>query len=55
MISPVSSNNEISSGAISQAKPQPVKQGASSPQDTVHVSSQALAGGGDVDHDGDSH
>lgn len=53
MISPVSStqNEHVPSAAAPKAPPAPVK---APPQDTVHLSSQAT-GGGDVDHDGDSH
>jgi hypothetical protein len=40
-----------SQGAPAQ-KAQPAPQ---APQDSVHLSPAALKGGGDVDHDGDSH
>ncbi len=56
MISPVSSANAVPASSIQQTPPAPKAQAGSSPQDTVHLSKQALAAaGGDVDHDGDSH
>jgi len=45
--SPVQSNSTPKSAAPSTP--------ASQPQDTVHLSTAALAASGDVDHDGDSH
>jgi len=53
MFSPVSStqNANAVSAAAPKAPPAAVK---APPQDSVHLSSQAT-GGGDVDHDGDSH
>ncbi len=54
MISPVSSSPAVS--AVPQSQTPATKPAASAPQDSVHISSQALkAAGGDVDHDGDSH
>ena len=58
MISPVSSSNAAAAGLVQQSQPAPKAQSSSAPQDTVQLSKQALAatgGGGDVDHDGDSH
>jgi hypothetical protein len=54
MISPVSSTNPAP--AASQALPAAPARSTTStaPQDSVHISKQAQ-GGGDADHDGDSH
>jgi len=54
MVNPVSSGNAISS-AVQPSAAQPQAKPAAPPQDSVHVSKQALAASGDVDHDGDSH
>ena len=58
MVTPISSGSAVSSAIQSQAsQPQAQNQTkpAAPPQDSVHVSKQALAGSGDADHDGDSH
>lgn len=54
----VSSSTAVSSALHTQAQPQsqqPKPAAPSAPQDTVHVSKQALSASGDSDHDGDSH
>jgi microcystin-dependent protein len=54
MISPVSSSTPPQ--LVSQAQPPVAKPAATTPQDSVSLSPQALkAAGGDADHDGDSH
>ena len=54
VISPVSSSAALYAGSVAAPHAQPAKQ--SPPQDTVHISPQALAAAGaDADHDGDSH
>jgi hypothetical protein len=63
MISPVSSQSHVPVQSTQTARPQaasaPASQGTpASGQDKVELSAQAkaaLSGGGDVDHDGDSH
>jgi hypothetical protein len=57
MISPVSSSSPTPTSAIQQQQAKQPSPSANPPQDTVHLSSEALAAakGGDVDHDGDSH
>jgi hypothetical protein len=64
MINPVSSPSTTAVSAVysssvapaqpQQARSQKATPEANQPQDTVHISQKALAGGGDVDHDGDS-
>jgi hypothetical protein len=54
MINPVSSGSVVSS-VSQQSQPSAKPATNSAPQDTVHVSKQALAAAGDADHDGDSH
>jgi len=55
MASPISSVSSIYNTYQPVATP-PAKAAPSAPQDSVHLSSKALAAaGGDVDHDGDSH
>lgn len=61
MINSVSTvSNAQATSATHAAQPRPkvtesAKQSTSSQQDTVHLSREALAATGDVDHDGDSH
>jgi len=58
MVSSVSGSSAVFAAMYAQtaqAAPPPQQQ-SGAPQDTVHLSSQALAAaGGDADHDGDSH
>ena len=54
MIRPVSSAASTPPITTIPPKPQPTAAKPASTQDTVHLSSKALAGG-DADHDGDSH
>jgi len=54
MVNSVSSNTVSPQAAQPQPKPASPAQ-ANPAQDSVHVSKQALAASGDVDHDGDSH
>jgi len=55
-VNPVSSSpaTAVASPNQNQAQQKPAATPAV-PQDTVHLSSQAKAATGDVDHDGDSH
>jgi hypothetical protein len=56
VINPVSSGQSfnVASSATPKAVVPPQQQASKAPQDTVSLSS-AARGGGDVDHDGDSH
>jgi len=56
LISAISSASAIPSGT-NQVRQQPQPAASKTPEDSVHLSQQAKAasGGGDVDHDGDSH
>lgn len=57
MINPISSSI-VTAHVAAQVpnSPATAQQPASKPQeDSVHLSSQARSGAGDVDHDGDSH
>jgi hypothetical protein len=59
MINSITSAASIAQSSPVQSNPTPKSAApsmpASPPQDTVHLSAAALAGSGDVDHDGDSH
>ncbi len=56
MINPVHSPSNVPQPSAAQPTHQspPVHQKNNPPQDTVQLSPQARAAGGDVDHDGDS-
>ncbi len=56
MVNPISSSPAVYTSAAPTSQPQPRPSSANAPQDSVHLSAQALSqAGGDADHDGDSH
>lgn len=54
MISSIGPTQSVQSQPTTSAPPPAKPAKESTPQDTVHLSS-AARGGGDIDHDGDSH